>query len=264
MPEVYRNSVETAFFQSVDDKGAVVRLKLINEGIAPDDVTSRSDWARFLMSLQMRQPHVVNSVKKFASEILRREIDDDPAQYKALTGLNAPPNLLSFVEEKMPGMIDEIALQWYPKLVDHDDIGSQLTGLNWIVRTLPKGCTSFLISDHPCIYEGGIYDRRLIVALPLSPQHVFLGVRDRATAQRLLLLEPSELADKINRASFIQSRKRIYGADASATDFITASFESLGTERERVIATSFEKGLSEALAKRDQRLPSGPDDDTPR
>lgn len=92
VPEDGRDVVEQRFFQAVDDRAAVVRDHMLTNPGVTLSTNQASDWARFLMSLRLRQPHLVSALKSAASDYLRRCLDDDPSQYRAVTGLDSPPN----------------------------------------------------------------------------------------------------------------------------------------------------------------------------
>lgn len=144
-------------------------------------------------------------------------------------------------------------MHWYPALVDHLEVGSKIVGLSWQVRDVSDSEQTLLIADEPCIFEGGIDDPRLIIALPLSPTKTFLAIRQPATAAFLANASSDEIARRVNRASFLQARTRIYGHDDQAADFIRECLVTLGEERQRVLSTPHAQNLETEFRRREPR-----------
>lgn len=239
--EESRHDIETQLFQRIDDDASKVHKKFLDTPIADLSEHDRSDWARFLMSLRMRQPKIVAQIKKWAAEHFRTAPTNDRSEYEiAPAGWLSPPTLVEFTEKTYPGLIEEIALHFYPKLVDHQAVGQKLVELQWGVRDVSHVAARFLISDEPWIIEDSLDDPDLILALPLSPTRVFFGARIEKAYAKMMDCHADELVRRVNRASYVQSVSRIYGQDESFCEFLELCASELGEVRLRTVEKTIE------------------------
>ena len=65
-----QQAVEKHLLRRVDDLAAGVLRKLTTKGLAGLTLDDRCDWARFLMSLRLRQPAIVQQLRTESSEYL--------------------------------------------------------------------------------------------------------------------------------------------------------------------------------------------------
>lgn len=88
-----QQAVEKHFLRHIDELAAGVLNKLIVTGFKELTPRDRSDWARFLMSLRLRQPAMVQQLRTESSEHLKASLADKPEEYDALAGIADPPTL---------------------------------------------------------------------------------------------------------------------------------------------------------------------------
>lgn len=213
-----KQAVEKQFLQHVDNYGARVRDKLLeNHKLNHED---RNDWTRFLMSLRLRQPSIVQMLKIDADAHLRATLADRPEIYKELAGLEDPLTLEAWSEKNFPGLIENFGLSFFQELIDNPNIGNKILRTKWWTLDFSGVSFDLLLSDNPCIFTAGIDDPNCILALPIAPKKAFMATNSENTAKLMKLQNPRDLAMRINEESLNQTQARIYARDKSPERFL--------------------------------------------
>ena len=215
-----KQAIETNLMSRIDNYAAPVRVKMEQDGLKSLSNMERQDWVRFLMSLKVRQPDVVNQIRMEGARNLRQSLSESPEQYEALAEDDDAPTLEEWAELEYPGLIENFGLSAFPKLVDNGKIGTKILRLRWWIWDFSSAKHELLVSDNPCIFTGDIDAPELIVALPISPTKAFLATRGDRTAERLRQQSPGELVVRLNESSVYQAHERVYARTDAPTRFI--------------------------------------------
>lgn len=215
-----RHAVEKQFLRHVDNLGALALQKLLSSGLHSLTLDDRICWARFLMSLRVRQPEIVDMLRSQAERYLRNAFAEQPDQYEELVGIEEPPTLVEWTEKFYPGLIENIGLSFFHELVDNPVVGEKLLRMKWWLWDFSTAPNELLLADHPCIFTSGIDEPNLVVALPISPNRVFMATQSEEMANVMRRQQPKELARRINEFSLAQARIRVYARDDTAARFI--------------------------------------------
>ncbi len=215
-----QQAVEKHFLMHVDNLGALVRRKLDEHGLRSLTTDDRVNWARFLMSLRIRQPDIVQMIRTDAAANLRVNLAAQPEQYEELAQLNDPSTLEEWTEQHFPGLIENIGMSFFHKLVDNPAIGDKLLRMRWWLWDCASVPHDLLLADHPCVFTHGIDDPRLVIALPISPKKIFIATQSDETADLLRRQRPKDLVVKLNEYSIGQTRTRVYARDTAPARFI--------------------------------------------
>ncbi|MBL8559180.1 MAG: DUF4238 domain-containing protein [Hyphomonadaceae bacterium] len=168
-----RHAIENRLLSHIDNAAATVRDKLLSRGLTTLTVEERCDWIRFLVSLRMRQPHMVAALKEGAATELRRSMATDPEEYEVHVGASDPPTLEAWAEQRYPGIVENFGLSFFHELVDSPVVGKKIFDMKWWVWDVASAGSELLLADHPCIFSAGIDDPDLLLAMPISPTKVF-------------------------------------------------------------------------------------------
>lgn len=215
-----KQAVETRVLRHIDNDAAVVRAKMVQQGLKSLSHHERCNWVRFLMSLKVRQPDVLSRLRIQSSDHLSQILTTQPEQYEALATADDPPTMHQFVESSMPGLIENFGLCIFDAFVDRPEIGQKILGLVWWLCDFTKTKHQLLLADNPCIFTGVIDAPELIIALPISPTAAFLATRGERIAGLLRQLSPSRLVVRINESSVLQARARVYASSRTPERFI--------------------------------------------
>ena len=88
-----QQAVETHLLRHIDNDAARVRIRLVQQGLKSLSLGERSEWVRFIMSLRVRQPHIISKLRIEGAEHLRQSLSIQPEQYKALVEDGDAPTL---------------------------------------------------------------------------------------------------------------------------------------------------------------------------
>jgi len=215
-----KHAVEEQFLKYVDNSGALVRDKLENQGLKKLSPKDRVDWTRFLMSLRIRQPGIVQMLITESKEHLRTTLETQPEQYEEFASLGHPPTLVEWTEKRFPGLIENFGLSFFHELVDNPDIGDKILRMKWWIWDFSSAPYDLLLADHPCIFTTGIDDPNLVIALPITPKKAFMATQSEHVANTMRLQHPRGLATRLNEASLNQARVRIYARDRAPEQFL--------------------------------------------
>jgi len=215
-----QHAVEKHFLRHVDNVAARVRTKLEKSGLRTLTDEDRVHWTQFLMSLRIRQPEVVQMLRDDAERRFRATLAAEPEQYEELAEPEGPPNLEEWTNKHFPGLIENIGLSFFKKLVDNPEIGNKILRMKWWVWDFSAVSHDLLVADHPCIFTCGIDDPNLVIALPISPKKAFMTTCSDRVAEIMRRQDARHLAARLNESSVAQARVRICARDRSSERFI--------------------------------------------
>lgn len=186
VPEHRRQMLETDFLAPGVDAPASLALAVLLDGAA-ESPTTRSDWARFMMGLRLRNPKALDEVHKLSASILRSQMSD-PAdrEYLAVKEDGDPDTLLEWVERNMPHVLNNAGKIFLPDMIDHQEVGGHIVRMNWGSINFSRAGRTLLIGDRPYIATQGLQDPACVIALPLSPTRLFVATNDNRQIGKLL------------------------------------------------------------------------------
>lgn len=215
-----KQAIEKQFLRHVDNQGALVLQKLLDSGLHSLTSDDRICWARFLMSLRIRQPEIVRMLRDEAAHHLRDALSKQPEQYEELVELKDPPTLIDWTEKHYPGLIENVGLSFFHELVDNPTVGQKILQMRWWLWDFSNAPYELLLADHPCIFTAGIDDASLVICVPISPKKAFMTTQSQGVVDLMRQQQPKELAKRINEFSLTQARVRVYARDDSPARFI--------------------------------------------
>lgn len=214
-----KHDIETVVFQKVDNDAALVRAKLHARQLHTLTNDERCAWVRFIMSIRIREPAMVQRLISQSSEELQRSLREDH-KYEQIAGSHDPASLTEWTETNHPGLIENFGLTFYDKLLNDDKIGNKLLRLTWWACDVSSAPNSLLLGDRPCIFFEGIDDPNLSFALPIAPHMVFIATRGELLAKGLNRVPPTALVSRINEATVAQAIQYIYARDDRSLRFV--------------------------------------------
>lgn len=192
-------SLESQFFSPVDSRAAVVHQRLLAGELNKLSPQEREDWARFLLSMQLRNPFALAEVKRLAEQNLRANLDreTDP-EYQAVRRPGDPETIWEWTQVYEPHVIQNAHKQFLPSLIDHKELGQYLMNMHWATIDVSTATQSLLTGDRPLISTHGWKDPNCVVHFPLSPHTLFAATNSPAVTGRLLALPRTPLVKWMN------------------------------------------------------------------
>lgn len=215
-----KQAIEKLFLRVIDNNAALVRIKMENEGLKSITTEERMDWARFLMSLRIRQPDIVDMLIQESATHLRATLNENPYEYEELATNEDAPTLEEWTEANFPGLIDNFGLSFFHELIDNQEIGEIILTMRWWLWDFAEAPHDLLLSDHPCIFTSNIKDPSCVIALPIHPRKAFLATKCDTAAKIIRQQQPRDLVIRINESIVNQARVRVYAKNETPRRFI--------------------------------------------
>ncbi len=225
----YRKDLPNHYIESkingkYDDEGAKVLELLLSEGTKSLTAEQEEHWSAFVASLLVRNPKIIETRFRNKGENFRALLNEGQEEYDSLKSDEHPQSVADFVEHLRPGCIDDIGLNVLPKVVDL--VASRIMNeMEWCVVNTSSMSHSFLIGDRPVILSAETTDPSCIVALPLSPRHVFLASRPSKQWENLMNLTHEKLIKAVNDETVTRASTEVYSSDERQKAFIKNRFK---------------------------------------
>jgi uncharacterized protein DUF4238 len=208
-----RDAIERVFFAEIDTKGADACDLLIEAGPKSLNSDQRCDFARLLMSLDIRRPSTVAKVRETGTTGFVDGLNNDPEILAAMEQMGITETPSSFYEQQSGTFLEDRALTMVQGLVDNPQVAGRLVNAFWHVRRLSADDQSLVLSDRPLIRLRGYDHPGGAWILPLTPRVVFIAVNHPANLQRILNATSNRLVRYINVASARQAERFVFCVD---------------------------------------------------
>lgn len=192
----------------VDDPAARVHAKILTGGVRSLSDDEKLPWSRFVVSLMLRVPSMVETIRSRGRTVLSAGLDDTPDDYLAARGDSPEATLRIWVEKNAPDLLDDLGVRTLPHLVFSEKLNGAVLGAKW--ATLPIGGRfDLLIGDRPLFVSGGL-GTDFLIALPISPKLLYCAFKNEATYERLRALTPEALARSANETTVTGAERYVF------------------------------------------------------
>lgn len=205
------NVIEREFFQSVDANAAAVHRRFVTWSHGEYRAEGRIAWSTFLVSLMLRTPSKVAEIRRKGAEGFGEEAAKNPDEYTALASETDPASLTEWVRANAPTVFDDLGIATLPSIVTSEVLNPPILAAHWRIMKL-RSPISLVIGDCPLVYVGAM-SKSFLLALPLSPSHVFLAFNNPDTGKRIGTLTPLRLSKDLNKASVGNAQQYVYAGD---------------------------------------------------
>jgi Protein of unknown function (DUF4238) len=199
---------------------------------APQRLTpeARVEWTRFLMAMRLRDPHTLAELTRLAQGVVKSILGKpDDHEYLAVKDADDPATLYEWVEKHAPHVIENVGKTFLPGLIDHEKIGDHTINMRWSTFDVSPGGVSLLTGDRPFVATAGLADPKCIVALPLSPDMLFIATNTESVERRLRATPVVQLAKAMNTNIVNQAMKHVYGNSPRHLRFVENRLRRLPT-----------------------------------
>lgn len=231
MPEDKKQFIEKEYMgRSLDSKAAPIMKKLINCGNPLEESertlkkSERINWARFLISLMLRNPEKVKKIKELSNQHLVESLRASPQEYQTIKASDDPPTLEEWAAENVPEIFNNFGLTVLTRVIDHPETISEIIQYGGYTRTLSSN-VKLLTCDQPCIMLKNNTGVATLIALPISPNTLFFGTECKGTFANISAMSDNDLAEAINWSVVNAAKKWVYGIDNEHLDFIEKYFD---------------------------------------
>lgn len=212
--------LERDFMGPLIDGPAAEVCQHLCQSSAPLTGNQRASWTRFLMSLRIRGPEVIDRLRTEAEEELRQNLMASPEEYNKLRSPEDPVNLYDYLEKLRPGFVADFGIRMLPDLLNDGPIFKKIYEMYWWTHSFDGASVNLLTSDSPLIISTGINNGNCVIALPLSPSLCFFATHNLKTASRVASRPASRLARALNLETVKQARQFVYSNNQLQKKFI--------------------------------------------
>lgn len=210
LPPATMQKVEEEFMRPVDTYASIA-LDLLERG--DDGIKSSlevgSSWSLFLMSLMMRMPSDLEAFKLSYERRWKKLIPKMTEKYSSRTGDDFSASEIA-VRAILSSRIDEMAMELFTKLVDHQNIGKTLNNLHWFTIETDQTLPEFFTSDQPMVMGPGLGHQDAFIYLPIGPRRVFVAVKDPMGERVIRARAIGSIVRLINEIVVEQAHARAY------------------------------------------------------
>lgn len=211
-----RDALERVFFGEIDRKGAEARDLLVENGPTKLSAERRGDFARLLLSLDVRRPVNVKRVRMEGREYFAEGLNTDPQILAAMAKLYIHETPSDYTENVLGASLEDRALVKIQRLVDNPKVGSVLINAHWDLKKLGPSDGSFVLADRPLIRINGYDSPGATWVLPLTTKVAFFAVNHPTNLANLRSVPAHRFANETNKASAYR-KSGLYSAPTKTT-----------------------------------------------
>ncbi|MDQ6868989.1 MAG: hypothetical protein M3178_11505 [Pseudomonadota bacterium] len=189
------------FFGEIDRKGAEARDLLVENGPTKLSAERRGDFARLLLSLDVRRPVNVKRVRMEGREYFAEGLNTDPQILAAMAKLYIHETPSDYTENVLGASLEDRALVKIQRLVDNPKVGSVLINAHWDLKKLGPSDGSFVLADRPLIRINGYDSPGATWVLPLTTKVAFFAVNHPTNLANLRSVPAHRFANETNKES---------------------------------------------------------------
>jgi hypothetical protein len=217
-----RQQVEELFMRPVDSLASEALAAL--ESGARDHEWSpklRSAWSRFIMSLMLRMPADIASLKAAYTAAWKKRTPKDEEKYASIRKSHYPPTFAEFLEWMCSEVIDDIAMQFLPSIIDHQFVGGVISNMHWFVLETDSRCHELITSDRPVVSTISLKPDNTFIMLPIGPRKAFWAVNSHEAESSIRRRGPSAVAEQANLCVVSQANKYAFARTDTCLPFIS-------------------------------------------
>ena len=219
LPPQEAQMIETDYMSPVDNLAALARDALL----ARRQLTrpERGAWVQFIMSLWLRTPEELDLYKnsfRQQFEFYKPQLD---AQYLHKRSIQDPATYDDYLNSIGGGGREKEMMHLFLSMMTNERLCKLIDEMSWIALDVSKSSHKLMTSDRPVVSPYGLGRRDAYIAIPISPDTLFVAMRDeRMIMDQMGQRGFSGVVYDINAAVVGQSYKFVYALDASQTRFV--------------------------------------------
>lgn len=181
------NAIEEIVMGHIDNNAAIAHQFILQDNVGRIPPSVRLAWTRFIVGLLIRSPASIRNVY----ERMMNPSQEERREIKRITkGL--PDSELSAVA------MQRMALVTIARLTQSPAIERVINRMRWGIYNLTLPELRFFTSDRPVVMTNGVGRKGGHLAIPVSPQKLFLAFNDEAIEREIRAKSPWEISETVN------------------------------------------------------------------
>ena len=208
------HKMESAFMAPIDDEAVHARDLLLGD-ITPAGGRTRNAWARFVLSLMLRNPEEVAAFKKSYTDLILTPQREFQSKYAAIKREQDPALFEDWMVQYDATHVERSAMFAITTFIEHPPVLRLLQRMHWMIIDTSSVKRRLMTSDRPVMLTQGMLQYAGHYALPISPTRLFLAATTVDFAQQFADLRPGKIVREINKLIVGQARKYVYAVDGA-------------------------------------------------
>ena len=193
------------------------------------DAASRERWIAFLLTLMFRSPRTVAQVRAAVHEILDVSARRLRARYAAKR--SDPKAFAEYVLHGHADAPEKTATAYLEKVMDGEATARLLNAMRWARIAVPNSRFSLLTSDDPLDIPLSLHHQNAYLALPLTPDCVFVASNNAGLLDSLAKQDHSKIVRMMNMATVTHAHEYVWCVDESQSAFVKNHFGAAPEQR---------------------------------
>ncbi|MBB4339532.1 DUF4238 domain-containing protein [Rhizobium leguminosarum] len=220
------HEVERLFMALVDDEAVRVRDGML-ASILPKEQQKRFAWARFVLSLVIRNPDELKTFKADYAKHLLMPAPEFQARYAAVRQEGDPELFEDWIVKTDPSYAERQAVVTLTRLIENHSVLRLLRTMHWRIIDTSRSSRRLMTSDRPVMMTKGMVQYKGHYALPVSPTRLFLATTTVQFADEFCALPVGKIVREANRLLIGQARKFVYALDDRSLAEVRRGFSKL-------------------------------------
>lgn len=222
LPPEQSRYVEKGFMHAVDNWAAQALAIMLRENPHRDDLDAKMKvaWARFLYSLIIRTPEHIKRIQQKADENPPELPETLRADYDKLRGPTDPPTFEEYKAWSLANPLKVAAQRLLPELINSERVITEIAFMRYTTAKVAKTRYTMLTSDRPVIMTNGLAQADAHIAIPLSPNVLFLAAKSDETRRAIASMSDDKIIEVVNHKVSEQAIKYVYGMDDRQLRFV--------------------------------------------
>jgi hypothetical protein len=174
----------------------------------------RSAWSRFVVGIHLRHPDAMPELRAGAAAVWEGTGENAQAEYLKIKTPEDPPTFDEYMALRDPLTPAKVRVNLIIKTFDNEVLGNLINRMTWGLLDISAGRRRFLLSDRPVLLHK-INKPEGLVALPISPTRLFVGVNDPKTLMAIRRNKPDDIVREQNFFMVERARRFVWAHDRS-------------------------------------------------
>src|SRR3989344_3504285 len=213
--------IETKLMSPLDDRAGKIFASLIEGGGHELSEPEMIWWSHFLLSMIMRTPESVKSLKAVALEMWDAPNAKIQADYLNLKTDNDPATFEEWASQDDGEGGHLLGVKLLNSLTMNMAVAGHIRTMSWSVMSLDTGLPPLLTSDRALFSSNGIKKRNGQLLLPLGPRHLFCAFHDKNFEAEIQAEPADHLVDMARKLVTVRAQAHVYADNMKETAFVS-------------------------------------------
>jgi Protein of unknown function (DUF4238) len=193
----------------IDEPAAAVHKRILSDGHEGLDDQQRFEWSRFVLSLLVRTPEMIDFMRRAGRQLMGQALDEQPDGMLHLRQHDPTTTLKRWAEVNRPHLMEDVGVRTLPAVLTSPQLNHRILEGTWSTMSLEDSNVDALISDNPVVYLGDIKEGFSFM-LPISPKRAFVVCSSPSDTAKVVEMKRTGLTKSVNRRLVQRAKRYVY------------------------------------------------------